>query len=186
MAIIDIILLICFIPAIVLGLTKGFVKQVVGMAGLIIGLWTASHFTAAVSSAISDKFDVSNELGMNILSFVLIFTVVALIVSLIGTILTKLLKGLSLGWINSLLGLLFALINTVLILGLVISVFEGLDASFSLLGEKARESLNSSVVYSRIQDIYSAVFPFIRDLLMNTGETVGEAASEMSEVANLL
>ena len=38
MTILDIVLLACFIPAIVQGLTKGFIQQVISIAAIIIGV----------------------------------------------------------------------------------------------------------------------------------------------------
>ena len=39
MAILDIILLLCFVPAIVGGISKGLVKEVVDLAAVLLAAW---------------------------------------------------------------------------------------------------------------------------------------------------
>ena len=44
MGTLDIILLICFIPALVRGIQKGFIEQVISLASIFIGAWMAYRF----------------------------------------------------------------------------------------------------------------------------------------------
>lgn len=165
MPIIDIIILICFIPAIVLGLSKGLVKQVVGLVSLVLGLIIGSRYAPALSTVLIDKFQNSNEVAMRIIAFILIFMIVSLVLSLIGKLLTKILKTLALGWINSLLGVVFSIINTIIILSLLIMLFESINSSFPLLNEKGVETLNNAPIYSMVRDLGSKILPFLQSLI---------------------
>ena len=49
MNVIDIILLICFVPAVIMGLRKGFIAQVIAIISIILGIWLSFQFSAALS-----------------------------------------------------------------------------------------------------------------------------------------
>ena len=49
MAILDIILLLCFVPAIVSGISKGFIKEVVDLAAVLLAAWAAFHFATPLA-----------------------------------------------------------------------------------------------------------------------------------------
>ena len=49
MGILDIVLLICFVPAIVSGVTKGFIRQVVEIVAILAGAWVAFRCSSMLS-----------------------------------------------------------------------------------------------------------------------------------------
>ena len=169
MAILDIILLLCFIPGIVSGISKGFVKQVVDFAAILLAAWCAFHFSPIVGGWLS-QYVTLNGTVLNIASFALIIIVVAIVLNLIGSLLTSALKALSLGFINRLLGLVFAILKVALVLGLLILLFEALNSSLHLVKP---ESTANAVVYNFLKDSAEKVFPILRTLV--TGVTTGEA-----------
>ena len=44
----DIILLICFLPAVIRGLSKGFLEQAICLVGLFVSVWAAFRFSELV------------------------------------------------------------------------------------------------------------------------------------------
>ena len=127
MTILDIILLICFVPAIVTGITRGFVSQAVQIVAIILGAWAAFHFSSVICDWLS-QYLTMDETVLKIVAFVLVVIVIVLILNLLGNLLSRLLRALSLGWFNGILGVAFGILKVGLILGLLIMVFEGLDA----------------------------------------------------------
>jgi len=79
--------------------------------------------------------------------------------ALIGHIITKLFKIATLGWLNRLLGAAFSIVTTALVLGLLISAFEGLNASWEIVPP---EQLEGYKVYPRLRDLASAVLPQLK------------------------
>ena len=67
-----------------------------------------------------------------------------------------------LGWLNKLLGVVFALLKTGLIVGLVIMAFSSLNDTFSLVKP---ETLSQSVLYSPLKNTANEVFPYLRDII---------------------
>lgn len=166
MAILDIILLICFVPAIIIGISKGLVKQVVELAALLIGAWAAFHFSTMVSSWLSAYITIDKTI-LKIISFVIVFIVFAVLLNLLGSLLTKLVKVISLGWLNGLLGLVFGVLKVALILGLVIMLFEGINSSVHIVKTAA---LDKSVIYNTLKDIGNTVFPYLKSFVTGLNE----------------
>ena len=71
----------------------------------------------------------------------------------------------TLGWLNKLLGVVFALIKCILILGVAIFVFEYINTSFNFVSQ---EYIAQSSLYGVIKDIADTTFPLIKSLLTNS------------------
>ena len=163
MGTLDIILLCCFLPALYTGLTKGFVQQIISLVSLLAGAWLAIKFSDAVTQWLAPHLTMS-EPFLHILSFVLIFVAAVLVLGLIGKLLNKLLSAATLGWLNRLLGLLLALLETALILGLLAILFDSLNAQWSLVDP---EVLDQSVVYKFVRDLAAKILPALKSLTAN-------------------
>ena len=75
MNILDIILLLCFIPAVISGLRKGFIAQVVAIISLVLGIWLSVRFASAAGAWLGQWIEASQQL-LNVISFAVIFIVV--------------------------------------------------------------------------------------------------------------
>ena len=148
MTILDIILLICFVPAIVTGISKGFVNQVVQIAAIIIGAWAAFHFSSVICNWLGQYLSV-DETVLKVIAFVLVIIVISIILNILGNLLTRLLHVLSLGWFNGILGVLFGILKVGLILGLLIMLFESLNSSLDLVDDKL---LDDSKIYKLLHN----------------------------------
>lgn len=158
----DIIILICFLPAIISGIMKGFIEQAVALVSLILGAWLAFKFSTVVSGWLQPYFEVS-ETVLNVISFVVILVAVVLVLFVLGKILTGVSKLVMLGWLDRLLGLVFALLKAGLIIGILIILFDTLNVKFEFVEEKV---LDESVLYGPIRDIAYMVFPYLKELLL--------------------
>ena len=158
----DIIILICFLPAIISGITKGFIEQVIALVSLILGAWLAFKFSTVVSDWLKPYFEVS-ETVMNVISFVVIMVAVVLVLFVLSKILTGMTKLVMLGWLDRLLGLVFALLKAGLIIGILIILFDTLNVKFEFVEEKV---LDESVLYAPIRDIAYMIFPYLKELLL--------------------
>jgi membrane protein required for colicin V production len=74
MSIVDIIILICFIPFLVKGFLNGLIRQIIGIASLILGVWSSYKFSSIVASWITEWVEASGPV-INIISFTLVFIV---------------------------------------------------------------------------------------------------------------
>lgn len=161
MNILDIIILICLIPAVIQGLRKGFISQVISIISLIAGIWASVRFADLASQWLSQYISASEQV-MKITAFILIMVVVFIVLALIGKLLEATIKLVMLGWINRLLGMIFSLVKCILILGLAVLAFNSLNDTFGFVKP---EQLSGSVLYPIIKDIADSVFPYLKSFL---------------------
>ena len=161
MNIVDIILLICFVPALVQGLRKGFISQVIAIISIIAGVWVSARFTASASTWLAQYIEGSEQV-LKVISFALIFIAVIAVLAILGRLLEGTVKLIMLGWLNRLLGMALSLVKAGLIVGLVIMAFCSLNNTFSLVSE---EVLNESVLFPPLKNMAYTVFPYLKELL---------------------
>ena len=164
MNLLDIIIIICFIPALINGLRKGLVAQAVSIFSIILGVWLSFRFSSAVSSWIGGLVPSATPAILNITSFTLILIAVIFILFAIGKILEASIKIIMLGWLNKLLGVIFALIKCSLFIGLAIILFNSLNSTFKIAGESY---FSESILYPHFKHMAYTVFPYLKNLLFN-------------------
>lgn len=157
----DIIILVCLLPAIWAGISKGLVKQLVALAALVIGVALAAKFAPEVGAWINRYLSVNGQL-LNIIGFVVIAAVAIVVLNLLGSLVSKVIKIATLGWLDKLLGVIFSLLEAVIIIGLVITVFDGLNGVFGFVKQ---DTLDSSVLYGAIKDACNHIFPSLKALI---------------------
>ena len=160
MSILDIILLICFIPALIQGLRKGFIAQVVAVISIIAGVWMSFEFATLVSGWLG-KYIPGAEQVLKIVAFALILAGVIVGRFLLGKIIEGMFKLVMLDWLNKLLGVIFAMMKTALIVGFLILVFNSINDTFHLVSEKY---LSESMLYPPLKGFADSVFPYLRGL----------------------
>lgn len=162
MAILDIVILCCFVPAIVSGLRKGFVNQLVDLVSVIAGAWAAFRFSALVSNWLANYVTWDKNL-LYVVSFAIIVVVAVLVLNLIGNMITKAVKIASLGWLNRIFGVLLGVLKTALIIGLLIMLFNNLNGQWYLVEP---EKLEDCTIFNWLGDAANTVFPYFKNLLM--------------------
>jgi len=161
MNILDIIILICLIPAVVQGIRKGFISQAISIVSLVVGVWASARFANIVGDWIS-RYITASEQILKVVAFAIILVAVFVVLGLLGRLLEGVIKLIMLGWLNKLLGVVFSLIKSFLILGIVVLAFNSLNATFGFVKP---EVLADSVLYPVVKDLADAVFPYLKSLL---------------------
>ena len=82
MATLDIILLICFIPGIIRGISKGFLEQALSLVGIVLSVWAAFKFSALVCDWLKPYLSLS-ETTLNVVAFALILVAVCAVIMLV-------------------------------------------------------------------------------------------------------
>ena len=160
MTTLDIILLCCFIPGIIRGISKGFLEQALALAGIVVSVWAAFRFSTLVSTWLKPYLDVS-ETTLNVISFALILVVISILVLLVAKLLTKVAELAMLGWLDKTLGLVLALAVNALVIGVFIILFDTVNTKFTLVKP---EVLDGSIVYTTLRDLCYLVFPYLKAL----------------------
>ena len=161
MNIVDIILLICFIPALIQGFRKGFISQIIGIVSIIAGSLISFKGASALGEWMAQYFTASEQ-TLKLVSFAIIFIGVFIALALLGRIIEGLFKLILLGWLNRLLGIVFSLLKTGLLIGLVIMIFCSLNNTFEFV---STEVLEESLLFPPIKNSAYYVFPYLKEFL---------------------
>lgn len=161
---IDIIILVCLVPFIIQGFSKGFISQLTALVSVILGIWMSSHFSKMLSDYLRPYIEVSDAV-LNVISFILILLAVILVLYLVGKAVEKLVKLVMLGWLDKLLGMALSLLKGILLLGLFVVLFNTLNVKFEFVPE---QTLESSVLYPPLKEITYTIFPFLKEMLFSS------------------
>ena len=154
---IDIIILIILGFAVVRGFINGLVIEVASPAALIFGIWGAIKFSGFTSAKLYEYFDMSGQF-IGIISFIITFLIIVVIIHFIGMLINKLMEAIALGFLMKLLGTVFGLLKTTLIMSVIFVVLNSIDSRKPFL---PAEKIQESVLYNPISDIAPALFPII-------------------------
>jgi len=158
---IDIIILVILIIAAILGLKKGFVRQLFGLVALFLGVFCAFHFSSFAAGYIVKWFHPGEDLT-KILAFIVTFVAILLLIVFLGRLVEGLLRITALGLFNRILGLVFSVAKNALILSILIYLLEALDALWSFL---PREICEASLLYGPLSDWAAKIFPYLKGLI---------------------
>lgn len=161
MNILDIIILICLIPSVILGIKKGFIAQVISMISIILGVWASARFANLLGSWLSNYINASEQ-TLKLIAFVIILIGVIVGLLLLGKALEAIIKLVTLGWVNRLLGAIFAALKCILILGILALIFDALNNAFGLV---SLEYISESSLYGVVKWIADHIFPYVRNML---------------------
>ena len=154
---IDVVIIIILIFGLVRGFSDGLVKEVASLAALILGIWGAIKFSTYTAAKLHDWFDMTGQF-VGITAFVITFLIIVVAIHFVGIIVDRIISAVSLGTLNRLLGMVFGLIKTALILSVILLILNAIDAKHNFL---PRDKIERSKFYNPIADIVPAIFPII-------------------------
>lgn len=157
MGVIDIILLVCLLPAFYFGIKNGLVRQIISVAVLYFGITLSLRFADLVSTWILKVVTLS-DFWVKTISFILIFLVVAFLLNLIGKLIEKILKIALLGWLNKLLGVVITLAIFLVILSIIIHFIDAANNSFNFI---AKDKIAESKLYPLLLEFSNKLFPYL-------------------------
>lgn len=161
--ILDIIILLCLVPAIIHGLSKGFVDQAISLVALVAGAWLSFKFSEPFGVWLKAYLDLSGTV-LQVIAFVLILVFVVLILRLAGKLIEKFLEIVMLGWLDKLLGMVFSIVKATLFIGLLLILFDTLNETLQLVPAR---TIGESVLYPHVKSIADVVFPYLKELIFN-------------------
>ncbi len=154
---IDFVIIILLVFGLARGYINGFVKELASLLALILGIWGAIKFSTWTAARLYDYFDMTGKY-VGIIAFLVTFIVIVIIIHFIGLVIDKLTDKLSLGFLNSLVGMVFGVFKSALFLSIIFVVLNAIDAKHHFL---PHEKIESSKFYNPIADLAPAIFPII-------------------------
>ena len=159
MTLIDIIILVPLLWFGFKGAKNGAIMELVQLVAIFLGIFLASRF----SNLLGNFLGLESQYA-GIIYFAITFIVVVGMLFLAGFILTKIVKMIMLGWANRLLGVVFALVKTVLILSVLIFYFNKIDSQETIFPKEKRDN---SLLFRPVEKVAPAVMPSLMGLWEN-------------------
>lgn len=154
---IDFIIVIILAISLFRGFTNGLVKEVASLTALVLGIWGAIRFSFFTAAKLEEWFDMTGQY-VGIISFLITFGIIVVLVHLVGVAVDKLVKAVALGFLNRLLGIVFGLFKSVLVMSVFFVILNAIDARRPFLPE---EKIRESMFYNPISSVAPALFPII-------------------------
>ena len=151
----DIILIIPLLWGLYKGFSKGLIIEAASLIALGLSVWGAIKFHDFLSTWMQNSLHWSSKY-LPLLSFALIFIGVLLLVFGIAKLIEKIVKAVSLGFLNKLGGAIFGILKFGLILSMLIFFVEAVNKSVAFIPS---ETKNKSLLYPWVQKIAPVVIP---------------------------
>jgi len=135
---IDLIILVFIAILVILDFRKGLIISLATLAGLMLGIYLAIHFSNFIGNLLIKNPGISGAY-VPLLSFTITFLAVILGVLLLGKLVEKLVDLAGMGLLNHLAGAFFGLVKGLLILSVVFYVISRADPGEKLISPKAKQ-----------------------------------------------
>lgn len=158
----DIVIIVIIAASAVWGIFKGFVRQIVSIAALLLGIWCAFKFTAYLSAQAKELLSLSiAQNTLHIVMFVVIFIVVMILAHFLGKGIEGIIKLSMLGWLNRLLGFLFGALKATIVLGVAVYMVNYLNNLLHIIPES---TFSGSKGYAFLEQFSQNIFPFLEKI----------------------
>jgi len=136
---IDVVILVFILFFTIRGLFRGFILEFSTLIGLIVGYLAGITYLGFLSNLLQTWMPSVPVSILNIISFSVIFITINILLKIAANLITKTLKFAMLGWLNRLLGALFGLTKSVLILSILVFLISLIPWSGDLFSNTGAE-----------------------------------------------
>ena len=158
---IDLIIIVVIIYAFIKGFYNGLINELASFLGLFIGAIVSYTFSDNLSEILDSYFEIDPKV-LNIFIFILLFIITSLCFTIAGKSLTKLIKFISLGTINRLLGGLFSSLKFIIVIVSISMVINYLS-ELLMIEIIPLDQTNNSKVYPVLIDIGNLILDYLNN-----------------------
>lgn len=161
---IDIALLLPLIWAAYNGFRKGFIIEIATLIGLAAGIYAGLKFSNYASELLVDH--VQSKL-LPLISFGVTFLCVVILVFVLGKMLEKVVNLIALKLVNKVLGALFGMLKTLIIVSILLLIFDHFDKQFKFVPADLKKE---SLLYEPMVNTSQTLLPSLQQInLPDTG-----------------
>ena len=148
----DILTLVALAWAVISGWRSGFVSQLLGLLGIILGIVLSLRYGAAVGTmfGIDSRFSV-------VAGFLITFVAILIVATILSRLLAKVLSFIGLGWVNTLLGIVLSIVKGVVVLSMLYAAIYSLNLNSQLIEP---DYFNNSVSFDIVRKCAEPLFDF--------------------------
>lgn len=155
---IDLFTIVLLVWAVFRGFTRGLIKQLTMLAALIFGIYAALKLSGFTAEQLESRWNVSQEF-LYLVSLGLTFAIVFIGIHLIGNAIEKIAESVQLTLANRVLGIVFSVCRTVIIIGIILAFVDRIDHEKKFLPPNSREE---SFFYRPFTSVARAIFPALK------------------------
>ena len=159
MGLLDIFLAVLLAYGFIRGIWNGFFVELASLLSLIIGVYIAIKFSYLVGAFLSEHVSWEPK-TIQITAFVITFILVVIGIGILARSFTVIANFASLGIINKLLGGVFGLLKTILIISITLNFFQKINSHNTFI---EKETLDKSVLYNPIQKVSKMIYPKLEE-----------------------
>jgi membrane protein required for colicin V production len=154
---VDIVLIILLFLAAISGFRNGFISELASLAALILGILGAIKFSDITADFLIENLNIQSK-HIDTIAFIMTFIVIVILVHIIGGVINKIVKTVSLGFLNRLAGMVFGVLKSALILSVILVIFDKVDKDVHILPANAK---TESRLYKPIHSFAPGIFPVL-------------------------
>ncbi|HCC69785.1 MAG TPA: colicin V production protein [Bacteroidales bacterium] len=154
---IDIIILAFLAWAIYRGFKNGLFIEIASIAALVLGIWGSIRFSWFTQDKLVKIFDMQGQY-LGLVAFIITFIVIVVLIHFLARAIDKLMKAVALGFAVRILGAVFAVLKTVLIMSIIFVVLNTINQKAKFL---PAEKISESKLYKPVSDFAPLLFPII-------------------------
>ena len=177
----DVLIIIPITYSMIRGFSNGLVKEITGFLGLFLGVYIAINFYSYLNPQISTFFN-ENQQFVSITSFTLLFILSVFTIKLLGRVLDYFLSALALGFVSRLLGVVFAILKTVVILSVLLAITQ----EYRLIEKSIQKK---STLFLPLEKVSKVILPEIQkhqhSIIEATEEKTKKAKESIEQKLNL-
>jgi len=161
----DIIIGLILILSAFRGLKKGLIAELTSLAAIIFGILGAINFSHISDDFLMKHFNLESG-NLNIVSFITTFIVIVILVHIVGNSVSKLVQAVMLGWFNKAAGLVFGVLRSALVIGVILLLFDTIDKDMHILSPKVK---SESRLYEPVKNFAPSILPFFEEWIKDLG-----------------
>lgn len=154
---IDLIILAALAFGMFQGFINGVIIEIAGLAALALGIYGAIHFSGWTALKLSEWFDMQSS-WTGIAAFAVTFAAIVIAIYLLGKLIDSLMKTISLGFVVKILGAVFGVLKTALILSVLFVFLNTIHEKKHFLPSS---TIARSYLYNPIADLIPSIFPVV-------------------------
>jgi membrane protein required for colicin V production len=167
----DILLAAVILLAVVVGLVKGFIRELVGLIVIFVGIVVAARFYGPVASVVAKL--IKNPVAAKFVGFLLLFLAVLIAGGILAGLIARMTKG-SLGFANHLLGGAIGCLEGVLVAGAVVFALLAFPVNKSaLMGSKL-----APLVYQVTKTVVQFIPQELKDQIKSAYEGISAGGAD--------
>lgn len=155
----DIVLAIFLVSGLINGVKNGFFVELASLVSMLLGIYIAIK-CSYLTKAWLEMHASWNPKTVQVAAFAITFLIVVIGISLLARFFTGIANFASLGLYNKLLGGIFGILRTVLIVSVLLNLLQKINFDYTFVD---KEAIEESQLYYPIQDVSKAIYPAIEE-----------------------